>query len=96
MTLRPVSATSGFSLQRERMAGLFTVHRCMVRTTNSHRIMDGDRCSLFFFLILDQSGLSREHLGWDGWHPHLLMCDMQALKGYIQREEDNASSINSR
>lgn len=43
--------------------------------------------------LLDQSGLSREHLGWDGWHPHPLMCDIQALKGYIQREEDNACSM---
>lgn len=43
--------------------------------------------------LLDQSCLSREHLGWDGWHPHPLMCDLQALKGYIQREEGNVSSI---
>ena len=43
--------------------------------------------------LLDQSGLSHEHLGWDGWHPHPLMCDMQALKGYIQREEDHACSM---
>jgi len=40
--------------------------------------------------LLDRSGLSREHLGWDGWHPHPLMCDMQALKGSIQHEEQDA------
>lgn len=45
--------------------------------------------------LLDQAGLSREQLGWDGWHPHPLMCDMQALKGYIEREEGNTSAINS-